>query len=138
MTTQPPEHDPGLDIPADVLAVDPESMRRLGYWMVDRTIDHLTGIDAIPAILESDPASLDAIVGGPAPASPHDIDADLALLADVVLANQQHGDHPRYFARVPGPSSFPGILADWIGTGLQSVASSWGAAFADQASAGSL
>ena len=32
---------------------------------------------------------------------------------------------PRYFARVPGPSSFPAILGDWIGTGLQSISSSW-------------
>jgi aromatic-L-amino-acid/L-tryptophan decarboxylase len=126
MTTQQHDDDPGLDVPADVLAVDPEAMRRLGYWMVDRTIEHLTGIDALPAIQESDPATLDAIVGGPAPTAAHDLDADAALLADTVLANQQHGDHPRYFARVPGPSSFPGILADWIGTGLQSVASSWG------------
>lgn len=118
--------DPGLDVPADVLAVDPDQMRALGYWMVDRTIAHLTGMDALPAIHESDPATLEAIVGGPPPHGPHALDADLALLADTVLANQQHGDHPRYFARVPGPSSYPGILADWIGTGLQSVASSWG------------
>lgn len=116
----------GLDIPAGILALDAEAMRRLGYAMVDRTIEHLTGLDGLPAVLEGDPASLAAAVGGPAPTAPHDLDADLALLADVVLAHQQHGDHPRYFARVPGPSSFPGILADWIGTGLQSVASSWG------------
>jgi aromatic-L-amino-acid/L-tryptophan decarboxylase len=126
MATQKDDHDPGLAVPADILAIDPEAMRRLGYRMVDRTIEHLTGIDSLPAILASDPATLEAIVGGPAPTTPHDLDEDLALLADTVLANQQHGDHPRYFARVAGPSSFPGILADWIGTGLQSVASSWG------------
>ena len=119
-------HDPGLDIPADLLAVDPDTMRRLGYAMVDRTIAHLTGLGDLPAIREADPEALEALVGGPAPAGPYDLDADLALLADTVLAHQQHGDHPRYFARVAGPSSFPGILADWIGTGLQSVASSWG------------
>ncbi len=37
----------------------------------------------------------------------------------------QHGDHPRYFARVPGPSSFAGILGDWVGTGFNAIASSW-------------
>ena len=37
----------------------------------------------------------------------------------------QHGDHPRYFARVPGPSSFAGVLGDWLGTGFNAIAASW-------------
>lgn len=120
--------DPGLAIPPDVLAVDPEVMRALGYAMVDRTVDHLLRLPDLPAIREGSPAELRAAVGGPVPVAAHDLASDLALLADTVLANQQHGDHPRYFARVAGPSSFPGILADWLGTGLQSVAASWGGA----------
>lgn len=120
------DDDSGLAVPADVLAVDPERMRALGYAMVDRTITHLTGMEALPAIAQADAATLRGAVDGAVPSSPHDLGEDLTLLADVILANQQHGDHPRYFARVPGPSSFPGILADWLGTGLQSVASSWG------------
>jgi aromatic-L-amino-acid decarboxylase len=120
------DRDPGLDVPADILAVDVEEMRRLGYWVVDRTIEHLTTLDDQPAILEGDARALSAALGGPLPRQPHDVDTDLSLLADVALAHQQHGDHRRYFARVAGPSSFAGILADWLGTGMQSVASSWG------------
>jgi aromatic-L-amino-acid/L-tryptophan decarboxylase len=120
------EQDPGLAVPPDVLAVDAERMRALGYAMVDRTIAHLAGIAELPAIREADAATLRIALDGPVPGEPHDLAADLATLADTALAHQQHGDHPRYFARVPGPSSFPGILADWLGTGLQSVASSWG------------
>jgi glutamate/tyrosine decarboxylase-like PLP-dependent enzyme len=37
----------------------------------------------------------------------------------------QHGDHPRYFARVPGPSSFAAILGEWLATGFNAIASSW-------------
>ena len=118
--------DPGLDVPPDVLAIDSERMRALGYAMVDRTIAHLRDLGELPAIREANAATLREAVDGPIPTSPHDLGDDLRLLADTVLAHQQHGDHPRYFARVPGPSSFPGILADWLGTGLQSVASSWG------------
>jgi len=120
------DDDPGLAVPADVLAVDPERMRALGYAMVDRTIEHLLDLDQLPAIRQADAATLARHLDGPIPTQGHDLGGDLALLADLVLAHQQHGDHPRYFARVPGPSSFPGILADWLGTGLQSVASSWG------------
>ena len=39
------DDDPGLAVPADVLAIDPERMRSLGYAMVDRTIEHLLGLD---------------------------------------------------------------------------------------------
>jgi aromatic-L-amino-acid decarboxylase len=120
------DDDPGLAVPPDVLAVDPERMRALGYAMVDRTIAHLRDLDELPAILQASAPTLRQAVDGPVPTEPCDLGDDLAVLADLVLAHQQHGDHPRYFARVPGPSSFPAILADWLGTGLQSVASSWG------------
>jgi glutamate/tyrosine decarboxylase-like PLP-dependent enzyme len=118
--------DPGLDIPSDLLALDPEQMRALGYWVVDRTIEHLTSLDSQPAILEADAEALREVLGGPVPTEGHELDADLATLADVALAHQQHGGHPRYFARVASPASYPAILADWLGTGMQSVASSWG------------
>ena len=120
------ERDPDLDVSPDVLMFDVQTMRELGYAMVDRTIAHLMDIGALPAIHESEPEAFEESLGHALPREPHPLNQDLATLADVVLANQQHGDHPRYFARVAGPSSFPGILADWIGTGLQSVASSWG------------
>ena len=115
-----------LEIPSDILAIDPETMRRLGYWIVDRVIERTVSIGDERAITETDPASLLALLGGAAPVAPSALDDDLALLADVALRNQQHGDHPRYFARVPGPSSYPAVLGEWLATGMQSVASSWG------------
>ncbi len=120
------EPSDGLNVPADVLAIDDQTMRRLGYLMVDRTIEHIQTLGSRPAISESEPADLMGILGGPPPRTPHDLTEGLALLADVAGENQQHGDHPRYFARVAGPAVFPSILGDWIGAGLQSVASSWG------------
>jgi glutamate/tyrosine decarboxylase-like PLP-dependent enzyme len=47
-------------------------------------------------------------------------------LVDVALATMQHTDHPRFLTRVPGPSSYPAILGDWLGTGFQAIAASWG------------
>ena len=115
-----------LDVPSDLLAIDPEAMRRLGYSIVDRVVEHMASIGDQRAISEEEPARLRALIGGPAPVTPSPIADDLGLLADVVLRNQQHGDHPRYFARVPGPSSYPAVLGEWLATGMQSVASSWG------------
>ncbi len=126
MSEQQQIDDPGLGVPSDVLAIDPDEMRRLGYWVVDRTIEHLQSLQQQPAVKEDGADVLLAALGGPLPVAGHSIDEDLATLADVALANQQHGEHPRYFARVASPASYPAILADWLGTGMQSVASSWG------------
>ncbi|RPI29633.1 MAG: aminotransferase class I/II-fold pyridoxal phosphate-dependent enzyme, partial [Actinomycetota bacterium] len=49
----------------------------------------------------------------------------LEVLTGVALEHMQHGDHPRYFARVPSPSSFAAVLADWLGTGFNAIAASW-------------
>jgi glutamate/tyrosine decarboxylase-like PLP-dependent enzyme len=108
------------------LDLDPEELRRLGHWVVDRTVEHLTTLRDRPAITAASYDELVGLLGGPLPSSPRPVEEGLALLADVALEHQQHGDHPRYFARVPGPSSPVAILGDWLATGMQAIASSWG------------
>ena len=126
MATDPQGRPDGLDIPADLLDIDPERMRELGYWVVDRTIEHLTSLGERAAVSTADHADLMRLLGGPLPLEPSSVEEGLVALADVALENQQHGDHPRYFARVPGPSSYAAILGDWLAIGMQSIASSWG------------
>lgn len=117
--------DDPLNISPDILRLDPAQMRELGYWVVDRVVEHIEQLEQLPALVTGDEHALRAQLDAGVPQGAHDIEADLRTLADVVLANQQHGDHPRYFARVPGPSSYPAVLAEWLGTGMQSIASSW-------------
>jgi aromatic-L-amino-acid decarboxylase len=111
---------------SDSLGLDPELMRELGYWVVDRVIEHVTGVGQGPALRVASPENLRAALGGPLPEKPGDARQALLTLSETALANMQHIDHPRYFARVPGPSSFTGILGDWLGTGFNSIATSWG------------
>lgn len=100
-------------------------MRRLGYWVVDRVVEHFEQGAGGPAIAGASAAELRQTLGGPVPEAPGDpIDA-MQTLVDVALANMQHGDHPRYFARVPGPSSYAGVLGEWLGTGFNAIAASW-------------
>jgi aromatic-L-amino-acid decarboxylase len=109
----------------DSLGLDAAEMRRLGHWVVDRVLDHLEHGPNGPAIGEDDPATLIEALGGPPPRAPGDPLAAMETLVDVALANMQHGDHPRYFARVPGPSSFAGVLGEWLGTGFNAISASW-------------
>src|SRR6478672_11813754 len=100
-------------------------MRRLGYWVVDRVVEHFEQGAGGPAINASPADDLRAALGGPVPQAPGDPIEAMQTLVDVALSNMQHGDHPRYFARVPGPSSYAGVLGDWLGTGFQAMSASW-------------
>jgi aromatic-L-amino-acid decarboxylase len=111
--------------PTDPLGMTPDEMRHLGYWVVDRVIDHFVSGPQGPAIRTGSADELRAALGGPPPEEPGDAQEAARLLTDVALAHMQHGDHPRYFARVPGPSSFAGVVGEWLGTGFNAMAASW-------------
>jgi len=111
--------------PADTLGMSVEEMKALGYRMVDMVVAHLANRSDETAAKVGSLADLTAKLGGPVPQSASDPAAAMAFLEESVLAYMQHGDHPRYFARVPGPSSYAGILGDWLATGYNAIASSW-------------
>lgn len=122
------ENEEEFGYAADTLGMEPEEMRRLGHKVVDLVVDRMLRKSSEPAIHAGEPAELMQVLGGPLPQTPLDPDESLLLLAEVALAYQQHGDHPRYLARVPGPCSFAGILGEWMGTGFNTICASWGGA----------
>lgn len=114
--------------PADTLSsLTPEEMRRLGYRVVDLVVDHLAGRGESAAADWTAGGELIAGLGGPVPRDASDADVALDRMA-AALAFKQHLDHPRYFARVPGPSSYAAILGDWLSTGFNATATSWATA----------
>jgi glutamate/tyrosine decarboxylase-like PLP-dependent enzyme len=100
-------------------------MRRLGYAVVDLVVERHRNRHREPVVIAGTPSELLAQLGGPIPNEPGDVDSAIAQLFRIALAHQQHGDHPRYFARVPGPSSFAAVLGDWLATGFNTIAASW-------------
>jgi len=109
----------------DTLGLGEAEMRRLAHRVADIVVDHLVRRGDEPAIRTGSPRELLALLGGPLPERPGDPDAAIDRLVSAALAYQQHGDHPRSFARVPGPSSFAAILGDWLGSGFNAIATSW-------------
>ncbi len=109
----------------DPLSLPPEEMRRLGYRVVDRIVDHLEGLPGEPPIRVGDARELRAALGGPPPEAPGDPDAALDALFEQVLPYMQHGDHPRFFARIGSPSNFVGVLADAAAAGFNVFNGSW-------------
>ena len=108
-----------------MLSLPPDEMRRLGYGLIDRIVEHLETLPERPPLRVGEAADLRAAVGGPPPEAPGDADALLDVLFQEVLPYGMRPDHPRFFARIPGPSNFVSVLADAAATGVNAFAGSW-------------
>lgn len=111
---------------ADSLGLSPGEMRRLGYRVVDLVVDHFENKASRPVTRGQSASEVRAALQSALPEAPGDPDEAIDRLAGIVLANKQHLDHPRFFARVPGPSSFAAVLGDWMSIGYNATATSWG------------
>jgi aromatic-L-amino-acid decarboxylase len=107
------------------LTLPPKEMRRLGHLVVDRIVDHLAGLADLPPVRAGDAGALRAALGGPPPEEPGDPERELEALFEQVLPYGQHGDHPRFFARVGSPSNYVGVLADAAAAGFNVFTGSW-------------
>jgi aromatic-L-amino-acid decarboxylase len=110
---------------AEPLSLPPEEMRRLGYRVVDRIVDHLGELDGLPPIRVGDAGELRAALGGAPPEAPGDPDAALDALFEQVLPFVQSPDHPRFFARIGSPSNYVSVLADAVASGFNVFTGSW-------------
>jgi glutamate/tyrosine decarboxylase-like PLP-dependent enzyme len=107
------------------LSLPPEDMRRLGYRVIDRIVEHLEQLGELPPVRTGDAEALRERLGGPPPEKPGDPEAELDRLFDEVLPFIQLGDHPRFFARIGSPSNYVGVLADAVAAGFNVFTGSW-------------
>lgn len=112
----------------DTLGLTEDQMRTLGYQVVDTVVQYLARRRDEPAIRVAPRAAIEHAIGTDLPRQGTDPAEALDKLHSAVLSHMQHGDHPRYFARVPSPSSFAGILGDWLAVGMNAIASTWAGA----------
>lgn len=107
-----------------LLTLSPEEMRRAGYAVIDRLVAHFESLET------QSPWGL-----GEAPA-PNPFDrppsANGASFADVMtrLENELFPyflrvNHPRFYAFIPGPSNFIGVLADALAAGFNVFNGTW-------------
>jgi glutamate/tyrosine decarboxylase-like PLP-dependent enzyme len=110
---------------ADPLAVDPDTMRELGYRVVDLVVDRLAGLGEQPAVRSASRAEMERRLREAAPERGQDFDQLLARLEQDVLPYASSSDHPRFFAYVPSCPTWPGVLGDVIAAGFNVYQGSW-------------
>ena len=109
----------------DPLAIDPETMRELGYQVVDWLVDRAAGRADEPVLQLASPAEMRARVPAAAPASGTPLAALLDHLGREVLPYRSRIDHPRYLAYIPGEGTWPGALGDLVAAAYNIDVGNW-------------
>jgi aromatic-L-amino-acid decarboxylase len=108
---------------SDPLALDPETMRELGYRTIDLLVERLQREE--PPIRRASPAEMHQRLHGPAPDQPQPFDEILASLDRDILPFVSRDGHPRFFGFVPFAGTWPGALGDLIASACNLYTGSW-------------
>ena len=112
------------DAPRDLLALDAETMRRLGHQTVDMLVERWFDASA-PPLRRATPAEMRKRLSDGAPEQPEPFEELLRRLSEDVLPFTSRGDHPGFFAFVPFAGTWPGALGDFIASACNVYAGSW-------------
>jgi aromatic-L-amino-acid decarboxylase len=107
------------------LELDANTMRELGYRVVDVLVERIAGLDDQPAWRGAKRAELEARLREPAPESAVGFDELLAQLTGEVLEVAGRIDHPRFFAFIPSCPTWPGVLGDFLASGFNIFQGTW-------------
>jgi aromatic-L-amino-acid/L-tryptophan decarboxylase len=109
----------------DGLELDAETMRDLGYQVVDMLVARIAGLDEARAWRGASRAEMESRLREPPPAGPTDFDEIVRRLGADVLPFTGHHDHPRFFGYVPSCPTWPGILGDFLASGINIFQGTW-------------
>lgn len=109
----------------DSIDPDADEMRRLGYALVDRVVDHLTALPEQRVARRGTGAELSAVVDEPLPETSSSIESCLEFFFERVVPGMTRVNHPRFHAFIPCPSSFAGAIGDMLAAGTNPFVGSW-------------
>lgn len=108
-----------------MLTLPPEELRAFGYSIIDRIVNARAHQRDLPAVQVGNWDALWAALQQPPPEYPQDLATTLNFLESEVLRYRAQNAHPRFFAFVPGPSNFAGVMAQTLAAGFNVFAGSW-------------
>jgi glutamate/tyrosine decarboxylase-like PLP-dependent enzyme len=111
--------------PPEGLALSVERMRAFGYRGMELIISHIEQLPHNRVAARIDKEKLETQLRTPFSEDGVHEDEVFRQLADDVLSSVMHVDHPRFFAYVPGPGNFVGVVADALASGFNVFAGAW-------------
>ena len=102
-----------------------EDMRALGYRIVDILVEHFQDLPEKPVTRKADRPTMETRLRQAIPEQGANALEVLDQLQQDVFSNIMHTDHPRFFAFVPSPSNFVGVMADALVSGFNVFAGTW-------------
>jgi aromatic-L-amino-acid/L-tryptophan decarboxylase len=109
----------------DPLALDPETMRRMGYEVVDLLVERIAALPAGPVLSTATREEMAARIDEPPPGEGRPFEALLERLDRDVLPFVGHFDHPRFFGYIPGAGTWPAALGDLIAAATNIDSGAW-------------
>jgi aromatic-L-amino-acid decarboxylase len=107
------------------LELDPEVMRKTGYAVVDRMVDHLSHMEGEAVWSMWSRADGEAALREPVPRSGESMEALIQTLERTVLAHAGRIGHPRFFAFVPSAVTFPGLIGEMLADAHNLFVGTW-------------
>ena len=102
-----------------------EEMRALGYRVVDILTEHLATLPQQRVGAKAVPERIYDQLSEPPPEQGVPIDRLLDQLCRDILPKTMHVNHPRFFAFVPGPGNYVGVMADALAAGYNVFTGTW-------------
>jgi glutamate/tyrosine decarboxylase-like PLP-dependent enzyme len=109
----------------DPLALDPETMRDMGYAVVDMLIERVGALAGGPVLQTETLEHMRERLAAAPSSGPRDFAELLHRLDTDVLPFVGHFDHPRFFGYIPGAGTWPAALGDLIAAATNVDAGSW-------------
>src|SRR5688572_21756933 len=100
------------------LSLSVEDMRTHGYQVIDAIVDRYARLPELSTGKKANPAHIRPRLIASLKDDPEDFDTVFRELREDVLPFNGAIDHPRFFAFVPGPSNYAGVLGDAIASGF--------------------
>jgi len=107
------------------LELSPEEMRDFGAKVVELLIAYSEGLADSPVVRTGARKELNRLLWEELPQDGSAVPRVLARVENQVMAWMAHCAHPRFFAFVPGPSNFVGVMAETLASGFNSINECW-------------
>jgi aromatic-L-amino-acid decarboxylase len=105
--------------------MDVAEFRRAAHRVADRVADYLENLESFRVLPDLEPGSVRARLPEAAPEDPEPLERILEDYRTLIEPNITHWQHPGFMAYFPSVASGPGILGEWLATGLNSNVMFW-------------